>query len=316
MNPLVGWWYRKTHLYEIYIRWKPNREVNRSAYGAQTQDCIEVETQAWLQKHFCFTESSLEQRHLQHFDLGVWSNQNFSELAVRPNWDCVIQDPSVQMEGRSRRSASTAALHQSDGYSWVARRKTLLCKRRLKAPKTPPDGDAWRRSIRLWGCLSMTGRQVRVEGQQNGADHRDGTSDSLTQSREDVRHRPRTIGRDNTAASQRQLRASWSGSARVLAGGKSNSTKRIWKLSPAARSSDANRPLVHLIFVFLTHQFVFVSLSLSCVLHSGSGSSWLDGVSAASALTSPWWRVIQINLLTYSTRHGSDYRLWPCPLIE
>lgn len=43
------------------------------------------------------------------------------------------------------------------------------------------------------------------------------------------------------------------------------------------------------------------------------GSSWPISTSAAPAVTSPLRRVIQINLVSYSARHGSDYRLWPCP---
>lgn len=114
---------------------------------------------------------------------------------------------------------------------------------------------------------------------------------------------PWTIGRDNTGASLRQLGMSWCG---VLTGSKSNTLKM--KTVPSCKSSICSP---HICVSGSSVWFCLPLLVLCVALRL-----WLDGVSAASAVTSPWWRVIQITLLTYSARHGSDYRLRPCPLIE
>lgn len=137
MNPLVGWWFRKKHscLYEIYIRRKPQTMRSKDLplelrlKSADPRMAMETFLLYWR-----FPGAKAPPALCT--ELEGWSNQDFSELAVWPDWDHVIKEPLVQMEGSSRRSAITAAPHRSDRCGWVARRKKLLCKRHLKAPKT------------------------------------------------------------------------------------------------------------------------------------------------------------------------------------
>lgn len=80
-------------------------------------------------------------------------------------------------------------------------------------------------------------------------------------------------------------------------------------VSPQHHVRETNtRKTIGLVAVCLTQRLLlFVSVSLS-LCPTWSPLRLLSGrsVSAASALTSPWWRLIQINLLSYSARHGSD----------
>ena len=138
-----------------------------------------------------------------------------------------LQSSTVEMREPSRRTAISAALHQSGLYGRVARRKPLLSKRQhdsalgvgQKASQTMRSKilwsdetkievfglnakcHIWRKpgtiptvkhaggSIMLWGCFSAagTGSLVPIEGKMNGALYREILDENLLQRAQDLR---------------------------------------------------------------------------------------------------------------------------------